>query len=302
MNFLSKIKSALRKTSSKISSSIVGKKIDENFILQIEEALILADVGAETAMKLTEKISARKFSQETLLEDVRQLLIEEITGMLAPCESSFLAEKIEPCNSPYVILVIGVNGNGKTTSVAKIANIFKNLGHRPLLVAADTFRAAAVEQLTCWANEIQVDIFSGKERSDPAGLAYNSIDKARQNNNDVVLIDTAGRMQNRHDLLAELEKIKRAVKKNDAAAPHKIILILDGLTGQSVHHQVDIFLEKVGVDGVVVTKLDGTAKGGALIALAQKYKIPVLAVGIGENVDDLKPFNANEYARAILNA
>ncbi|MDR2268352.1 MAG: signal recognition particle-docking protein FtsY [Holosporaceae bacterium] len=298
MNFLSKIKSALQKTSSKISSSIVGKKNDENFVRQIEEALILADVGVETATQLAEKISARRFSSERLAEDVKWLLIEEITTMLAPYESNFLAEKID--SSPYVILVVGVNGNGKTTAVAKIANIFKKLGHKPLLVAADTFRAAAVEQLTYWARKIQVDIFTGKEKADPAGLAYNAIDKARQNNNDLVLIDTAGRMQNRDDLLAELEKIKRAIKKNDANALHKVILILDGLTGQSVHNQVDIFLEKIGIDGIIVTKLDGTAKGGALIALAQRYKIPILAVGIGENVDDLKPFNAREYASAIL--
>ncbi|MDR2067523.1 MAG: signal recognition particle-docking protein FtsY [Holosporaceae bacterium] len=300
MSFLSKIKSALQKTSREISSSIAGKKIDENFVQQMEDALILADVGVETATELTEKISARRFTPETQAEEIKQLLIKEITAMLAPYESNFFAGKID--HNPYVILVIGVNGNGKTTTVAKIANIFKNLGHRPLLVAADTFRAAAVEQLAYWAHKIQADIFTGKEKADPAGLAYNSLDKARQNNNDLVLIDTAGRMQNRDDLLAELEKIKRSVKKNDATAPHSIILILDGLTGQSVHNQVDIFLEKIGVDGIIITKLDGTAKGGALIALTRKYKIPILAVGVGENIDDLKPFNAGEYASAILDA
>jgi fused signal recognition particle receptor len=298
VNFLSKIKLALQKTSEKISSSIGGQRIGEDFAQKIEDALILADVGIATTTKLVKKVSSKKFSPETLTKDVKQFLADEIIAMLAPYESNFLVEKID--FSPYVILVVGVNGNGKTTTIAKIANIFKKLGYSPLLVAADTFREAAVQQLTYWAHKIQADIFTGKEKADPAGLAYNSLDKARQNNNDLVLIDTAGRMQNRDDLLAELEKIRRAIKKNDATAPHKIILILDGLTGQAVHNQVDIFLKKIGVDGIIITKLDGTTKGGALMALTQKHKIPILAVGIGEGVDDLRPFSASEYASAIL--
>ncbi|MDR2681572.1 MAG: signal recognition particle-docking protein FtsY [Holosporaceae bacterium] len=298
MGIFSKIKSALQKTSEKISLSITGKKIDENLAQEIEDALIIADAGVEISLELSAKVSKKKFSQEATDIDVKKFLSVEIFNLVKPYECDFF----ESCSAPvpYVILVIGVNGNGKTTSVAKIAHIFKSSGRRPLVVAADTFRAAAVEQLKFWAKKIGVDICAGKEKADAAGLVFSAIEQAKRNGNDVVLVDTAGRMQNRDDLLAELEKIKRVVRKIDDTAPHKTILLLDGLTGQAAHAQVDVFLHKIGVDGIIITKLDGTAKGGALLSLVKKYKIPIFAVGVGESIDDLKPFNAQDYADAIV--
>ncbi|MDR0968757.1 MAG: signal recognition particle-docking protein FtsY [Holosporaceae bacterium] len=296
MGFLDKIKTAFQKTSEKLTVSITGKKIDENFARELEDALIMADIGVETATELAKKVADRKFSKETTDLEVKQFLADEIYAALRPYESDFFNRDFS--HRPEIILVIGVNGNGKTTTVAKLANIFKTAGHRPLLVAADTFRAAAVEQLKYWAEKIQVDIRAGKEKADAAGLVYDAISSAADN--DVILIDTAGRMQNRSDLLDELAKIKRVIKKLDESAPHKTILVLDGLTGQAAHNQVDVFLNKIGIDGIIVTKLDGTAKGGAIMPLTRKYKVPIMAIGLGEGLDDLKPFNARAYSQAIF--
>ncbi|MDR2646214.1 MAG: signal recognition particle-docking protein FtsY [Holosporaceae bacterium] len=298
MEFFNKIKDAFKKTSEKISLSIVGKKIDENFAQEIEDALIMADVGVKTVSALAKKLTNRKFSKETTDQEVKQFLADEICELLKPYESNFFRDNLS--HNPEIILIIGVNGGGKTTTIAKIASFFKTSGHSPLLVAADTFRAAAVEQLKYWAEKISVNILEGKEKVDAASLAYDSVKLASVLNCDVVLIDTAGRMQNRSDLLDELEKMKRVVKKLDESAPHKIILVLDGLIGQASHNQVDVFLNKIGIDGIIVTKLDGTAKGGAIISLTEKYRIPIFAIGIGESLDDLKPFSASEYARALL--
>jgi fused signal recognition particle receptor len=298
VEFFNKIKDAFKKTSEKISLSIVGKKIDENFAQEIEDALIMADVGVKTVSALAKKLTNRKFSKETTDQEVKQFLADEICELLKPYESNFFRDNLS--HNPEIILIIGVNGGGKTTTIAKIASFFKTSGHSPLLVAADTFRAAAVEQLKYWAEKISVNILEGKEKVDAASLAYDSVKLASVLNCDVVLIDTAGRMQNRSDLLDELEKMKRVVKKLDESAPHKIILVLDGLIGQASHNQVDVFLNKIGIDGIIVTKLDGTAKGGAIISLTEKYRIPIFAIGIGESLDDLKPFSASEYARALL--
>ena len=298
MAFFPKIKSALQKTSEKLSVAITGKRIDERFFEEIEEALILADVGIETASELSQKIAKKKFPKETTGIEIKQYLAQEIQEILEPYESDFFDKKFE--QNPHIILVVGVNGSGKTTTIAKIASLLKNRGYSPLLVAADTFRAAAVEQLTYWAETIGVAICAGKENADAAGLVYKSIEKAKVRGNDVVVIDTAGRMQNRSDLLAELEKMKRVIKKIDAEAPHNTILVLDGLTGQSTYSQVDVFLKTVAVNGIVVTKLDGTAKGGALISLTKKFKLNIMAIGVGESMIDLKIFNAAEYSKAIL--
>lgn len=296
MEFFSKIKSALTKTSEKISTALIGKKVDEEFIQQLENALIMADVGYETANELSKKIVDHKFPRDYSMNDVMKYLSNEIAEILLPYESKFFEKKF--VYNPYIIFIVGVNGNGKTTTTAKIANILKKNGHNPLLVAADTFRAAAVEQLTYWAEKIGVDICKGKP--DPSALVYESIQQAKANGNDVVLVDTAGRMQNRDDLLDELEKIKRVMKKLDSDAPHLTILVIDGLTGQAAYNQVDVFHKKIGVDGIIITKLDGTAKGGALIALTKKYGIKIIAISIGEKINDLKIFNAKEYANAIL--
>ncbi|MDR2268245.1 MAG: signal recognition particle-docking protein FtsY [Holosporaceae bacterium] len=298
MGLFSKIKSSLKKTSETISRSLIGRKIDGNLAKEIEDALIMADVGVETSAELSSKIANRKFPKEAIDLDVRQFLATEIENLLKPYECNFF----ENCTDSVhrIILVIGVNGNGKTTMSAKIANIFKESGNRPLLVAADTFRAAAVEQLVYWGRKIGVDIYAEKEKVDAAGLVFSAIEQATRNRNDVVIVDTAGRMQNRSDLLAELEKIKRVIQKVTNGALPETALVIDGITGQAAHSQVEVFREKIGVNGIIITKLDSSAKGGALISLVKKYKIPIFAIGIGEKIEDIKPFDAKEYANAIV--
>lgn len=296
MSFFDKIKNALKKTSDKISIAIAGRKADANFIDNIEEALILADVGADTAKQIVTELSKKKFSKDDSDDDIKNFLVHQIETLMKPYE----IHDFTITHNPEVVLVIGVNGNGKTTTIAKLAHLLQSKGHKPLLVAGDTFRAAAVAQLEYWANKISVPILKGAENSDAASLAYKSIEHAHANQNDVIIIDTAGRLQNRSDLMDELKKIKRVITKLDDTAPHRTILVLDGLSGQAVHSQVDIFNSEIGVDNLIVTKLDATAKGGTLIALSQKYKLPILAIGIGEGIDDLRPFNAHEYAKALI--
>jgi fused signal recognition particle receptor len=298
MGFFSKIKSSLKKTSETISRSLTGRKIDEHLAQEIEDALIMADVGVEASAELSSKIASRKFPKEATDLDVRQFLAEEIANLLKPYECNFFENRSDLV--PRIILVIGVNGNGKTTTSAKIANIFRESGHSPLLVAADTFRAAAVEQLVYWGQKISVDVCAEKEKADAAGLVFSAIKQAILNRNDVVIVDTAGRMQNRLDLLAELEKIKRVIQNVTNGSIPETALVIDGVTGQAAHSQVEVFQNKIGVDGVIITKLDGTAKGGALISLVKKYKIPIFAIGIGEKIQDIKPFDAQEYANAIV--
>ena len=297
MGILDKLKETFRKTSESILIAVAGKKIDENFYQEIEDALIRADVGAQTSIMLAQKLADKKFPRDATESEIKKFLVDEITQLLEPYEADLFGSVNK---NPEIILVIGVNGNGKTTSIAKLANVFKKKGHNPLLIAGDTFRAAAVEQLKYWGNQLGVDVFHGKEQADAAGVVYSGIEKAKSENKDVIIIDTAGRMQNRDDLIAELDKIKRVIKKIDETAPHKTVLVLDGLTGQTAHLQVESFLNKVGIDGLIVTKLDSTAKGGVVISLTQKYKAPIFAIGVGEGVDDLQPFSANLYASAIL--
>lgn len=297
MGILDKLKKTFQKTSENILTAIVGKKIDENFYQKMEDTLIRADVGVQTSMMLAKKLADKKFPRDAKESEIKTFLEDEITSLLKPYE----ADIFNPTGkNPEIILVIGVNGNGKTTSIAKLANIFKQKGHDPLLIAGDTFRAAAVEQLKYWGNQLDIEVFYAKDQADAAGIVYSGIEKAKSENKDIVLIDTAGRMQNRDDLIAELDKIKRVIKKIDDTGPHKTVLVLDGLTGQTAHLQVESFLNKVGIDGLIVTKLDSTAKGGVVISLTQKYKSPIFAIGIGEGVDDLQPFSADQYAKAIL--
>lgn len=294
MGFFSKIKAALRNTSDKLTLAISGKKIDQELKQDIEDALIMADVGVEASTVLSEKVISHRFSSDATEDEVRQFLADEIASMLKPYEIDFFESEFS--EAPKVLLIIGVNGNGKTTTASKIANLFRSKS--PLLVAADTFRAAATEQLKFWANRLQIDICSAQSGADAAGLVYSAIEQAKVNNNKVVIVDTAGRMQNRDDLLAELEKIKRVIAKQ--SVQHKTILVLDGVTGQAAHSQVSVFLQRIGVNGVIITKLDGTAKGGAIVSLTQKYKLPVLAIGVGEDVNDLKPFKSKEFSAALL--
>ncbi len=297
MGILDKLKKTLKKTSESILTAIAGKKIDENFYQEIEDTLIRADVGVQTSMMLAKKLADKKFPRDASEAEIKKFLEGEMTSLLKPYEADLFELTGK---NPEIILVIGVNGNGKTTSIAKMANAFKQKGHNPLLIAADTFRAAAVEQLKYWGNQLDIEVFHGKDQADAAGVVYSGIEKAKSENKDIVIVDTAGRMQNRNDLIAELDKIKRVIKKIDETAPHKTVLVLDGLTGQTAHLQVESFLNKVGIDGLIVTKLDSTAKGGVVISLTQKYKSPIFAIGIGEGVDDLQSFSASQYVKAIL--
>lgn len=307
----SKLRRTLQKTSSVFSRVFSNNKSSGNLVQQIEDVLILADVGPELSSKLAAAVAIQNFSENAAVDIViKKSLVAEITKVMLPYESDLFEESLqyEPC----LILVVGVNGNGKTTTVAKIANVFKSLGKRPLLVAADTFRAAASEQLKYLADRMGVDVICGKEKSDPAGLIYDALEQNSKNRvdeqkgrefaeiHDVIIIDTAGRMQNRDDLMGELKKVKRVIKKVDPSAPHSTVLILDGITGQAAHSQVEVFQNEVGIDGVIVTKLDGSAKGGALISLAQKYGTKIFAVGVGEALEDLRPFKAREYAEALV--
>lgn len=294
MGFFSKIKTVLQKTSDKLSLAISGKKIDQELGQDIEDALIMADVGVETAAALSAKVTKRKFSSDATENDVKLFLANEIASILKPYEANFFESDFK--DIPEVLLMVGVNGNGKTTTAAKIANLFKS--KKPLLVAADTFRAAAIEQLEFWAHKLQVNICTTQSGADAAGLVYSAIEQAKANKNGVVIVDTAGRMQNRDDLIAELEKIKRVITK--LSVSHKTILVLDGVTGQAAHSQVSVFQQRIKVDGIIITKLDGTAKGGAIVSLTQKYKLPVLAIGVGEDISDLKPFKSEEFAAAML--
>lgn len=296
MGILNTIKSALSKTANKVSTAISGKKSGIEFTEAIEEALITADVGATTAQQLAESVAKAKFPTSATEHDVRTFLADKIETLLAPYEEDLFAS----LHRPEIILIVGVNGNGKTTTIAKIAKMFKERDLEPLLVAADTFRAAAVAQLSHWANEIGVDIHTGNEGSDAAGLIYDALQKTQRGRYDVVLIDTAGRMQNRIDLMDELKKIRRVIGKIYPEAPHKSILILDAVTGQAVHKQVETFQREIKIDGIILTKLDSTAKGGSVVALTQQYRIPIFAVGVGEAPEDIRAFSAREFARALF--
>ena len=256
-------------------------------------------MGAATAAELTQALAKEKFGKEVSEEEIRATLADEIAAILEPVAQTF---PISATAKPHVVLVAGVNGTGKTTTVGKLASQFRADGLTVMLAAADTFRAAAVEQLKIWGERTGCPVVARDgEGGDPAGLAYDALARARDEGVDVLLIDTAGRLQNKANLMAELQKIDRVVKKLDAEAPHTRLLVLDATTGQNAHSQVEIFREAVDIDSLIVTKLDGTAKGGVLVALARRFGLPVYALGVGEAVEDLRPFNAREFARALMN-
>lgn len=294
-----KIRSVLKRTSDIISAAVHGNStVNQDLYDNIEDSLILADVGVDKANYLVNLLKKQKFFGDDAEIQIKKYLAQQIEKILQPYEGDFFSN----LHTPEIILIVGVNGNGKTTTIAKLAHNFQQNEHKPMVVAADTFRAAAVEQLSYWANKLGIHIHKGKEGTDAAGLVFDAVEQVlnKSLDNDVVIIDTAGRMQNRRDLLDELIKIKRVIKKLDPVAPHRTILVLDGLTGQAVHNQVEVFHNEIGVDGIIITKLDATAKGGAIVALTQKYRIPIFAVGIGESIDDLQTFNAKRFSHALM--
>jgi len=298
--WFSRLKDGLTKTSSRLSEGITSvftkRKLDDDTLEELEDLLIQADLGVETAMRITERLSAENYDKEISPEEVREVLAAEVAKTLEPVA---LPLRIDADNEPHVILVVGVNGTGKTTTIGKFARKFADEGKSVILAAGDTFRAAAVEQLKIWGERVGAPVVTRDIGADAAGLAYDALKQAQDERRDVLMIDTAGRLQNKADLMAELEKIIRVIRKLDPDAPHTVLLTLDATTGQNAMQQVEVFKNTAGVTGLVMTKLDGTARGGILVALAAKHALPVYAVGVGEGVEDLQPFEPDEFARAI---
>lgn len=299
--WLSRLKSGLAKSSAKItdgiSAALTRRRLDQETLDALEETLITADIGVTTAAKLTAALAADKFDKEISEQEVREALAEQITAILA-----LVAQPLtpDPSHKPHVILVAGVNGSGKTTTIGKLARQFREDGHSVMLAAGDTFRAAAIDQLKIWGERTGCPVISGETGADAAGLAFEALETAKRENADILMIDTAGRLQNRDDLMQELQKIIRVVKKQDETAPHSCLLILDATVGQNAHSQVETFKQMTNLTGLVMTKLDGTARGGVIVALAEKFGLPVHAVGVGEGEDDLRPFDARIFARNLM--
>ena len=300
-SWLSRLRGGLSKSTQRVTESITGiftkKKLDQATLGELEDALIQADLGVAVAARLVEKLGKERFGKEVTDEEVRAAFAEDIAAILQPVA---LPLAIDPARKPFVVLVVGVNGSGKTTTIAKLAHLLKGEGRKVMLAAGDTFRAAAVEQLKVWGERAGVPVIARETGADAAGLAFEALQRATAEGCDVLLIDTAGRLHNKTNLMEELAKMVRVIRKLDEAAPHSCLLVLDATTGQNAHAQVETFMALSPVDALVVTKLDGSAKGGVLVALAEKFKLPVVAIGIGEGIDDLRPFEARSFARGLM--
>ena len=270
--------------------------LDDAMLESLEEVLIQADMGVQTAVRVTANIAEGRFGKRISTPELRSALASEIARILGPVARPL---PLYP-QKPQVVLVVGVNGSGKTTTIGKLASQFKAAGKSVVIAAGDTFRAAAVEQLQVWGNRAGVPVLTAPDGSDPASLAFDALTKAQADGADLLMIDTAGRLQNRQDLMEELAKIVRVIRKKDPTAPHNTILVLDATTGQNAINQVEIFRKIADVTGLVMTKLDGTAKGGVLVALADKFGLPIHAIGVGEQIDDLQPFDPDDFARALV--
>jgi fused signal recognition particle receptor len=275
-----------------------GRVLDDEMLESLEELLIASDMGVETALKVAASVAEGRFGRRLTAPEIKALLAEEIAAILEPVARPMpLTAK-----RPQVVLVVGVNGSGKTTTIGKLASQFRAAGKRVVIAAGDTFRAAAVEQLQIWGERAGVPVMTAAQGSDPASLAYDAMVRAEAEGADLLMIDTAGRLQNREDLMAELAKIVRVIRKRDPDAPHNTLLVLDATTGQNALSQVEIFRKIADVTGLVMTKLDGTAKGGVLVALADRFGLPIHAIGVGEAIDDLAPFDPEDFARALTGA
>lgn len=299
--WLARLRAGLSRSSASLKDSIGGiftrRKLDAASLEELEDALIMADLGVATAARLVGTLRKERFGKDVTDEEVREQLAGSVAAILEPWAQPIPhRERFKP----QVVLICGVNGTGKTTTVGKLAKQASDAGLKVVLAACDTFRAAAVAQLEIWGQRNGVPVITGKEGADPAGLAFEALDRARRDGADLLLIDTAGRLHNKAALMDELKKIVRVLKKLDPEAPHDTILVLDATTGQNAHRQVETFKEMVSVSGLIVTKLDGTAKGGVVVALADSYKLPVHALGVGEGIDDLRPFEARPFGRALL--
>ncbi len=301
LGFFSRLKEGLSRSTQKLGGNISAvftrRRLDENALGELEEVLIGADLGPAVAGRVIDEFRRTRFGNEVTDEEIRDALSAEVARVLAPVAIPFVPD---PSLKPHVVLVVGVNGTGKTTTIGKMALQYRREGLRPVLVAGDTFRAAAVEQLQIWGERVGAPVIFGPPNSDAAGLAYEAFARAREQAADLLLIDTAGRLHNKSVLMEELAKIIRVLRKFDEAAPHSVLLVLDATTGQNAIEQVRVFKEMVNVTGLIVTKLDGSARGGIVVALAEAFGLPVHAVGVGEKAEDLRPFLAADYARGLV--
>jgi fused signal recognition particle receptor len=301
--WFTQLKAGLSRTSNSLtenlSSVVTKRKLDDETLDELEEVLIKADLGVAMADRIREALSRGRYDKGLTDNDVHAVLADEVTRVLEPVAEPL---KLDETAKPHVILVVGVNGTGKTTTIGKLAHLFAREGKRVMLAAADTFRAAAIDQLKIWGERVGAEVVAQDVGSDPAGVGYEALELAKTEGADVLLIDTAGRLQNKGDLMAELAKIVRVLKKLDENAPHTVMLVLDATTGQNAISQVQTFQEIAGVTNLVVTKLDGSARGGILVAIAERFGLPINAIGVGEGIEDFEPFDAHDFARAIAGA
>ena len=299
--FFARLKAGLARSTNRVvdgvSAALGRKRIDATTLAELEDALIAADLGPAVAARLVEGLRRRKLEGEVDEATVRAALAEDVAAILAPCAKPFAPDAAK---RPYVVLVVGVNGSGKTTTIGKLAARFTAAGRTVVLAAGDTFRAAAVSQLRLWGERARARVVTAPDGGDPAALAFRALEESQDAGADLLLIDTAGRLHNKADLMAELGKVVRAIAKRDPSSPHATLLVLDATIGQNALAQVETFRDLVKVDGLVVTKLDGSAKGGVLVAIAERFALPVVAIGVGEAIDDLQDFEPRGFARALL--
>lgn len=299
--WLSRLRNGLSRSSSKISEGLTSlftkRKLDDSLLDELEELLIAADLGPATASRLVGEFGKNRFGKDVTDDEVRLALAEQVSVILEPCAVPL---SVDTSKKPFVILMVGVNGAGKTTTIGKLAKQYSDAGLKVMMAAGDTFRAAAISQLQIWGDRTGSPVIAGEQGSDAAALAYRALECAKAQGTDVLLIDTAGRLQNKTDLMQELAKISRVIKKLEPEAPHATLLVLDATTGQNAHSQVEVFRDLTTITGLILTKLDGSAKGGVVVALADKFKLPIHAIGVGESADDLHDFKAQDFARSLM--
>jgi fused signal recognition particle receptor len=299
-SWFARLRAGLSRSSEKLGDNLSAvftkSRLDDAMLEEIEEALIAADLGPAMAARVSAKLAAEKYDKAVTEAEVRRVVADEIEKVLAPVAKPL---EVVAFPRPQTVLVVGVNGSGKTTTIAKLAHLFQEQDYRVMLAAGDTFRAAAIEQLQVWGGRIDAPVVAGKVGADAAGLSYEALEKARAGGYDALIIDTAGRLQNKQGLMDELAKVKRVLSKLMLSAPHDVVLVLDATTGQNALSQIEVFKEVAGVTGLVMTKLDGTARGGVLVAAAERFKLPIHAVGVGETIDDLRPFDPKAFAEAL---
>jgi fused signal recognition particle receptor len=295
-----RLSSGLKRTSSSLGTAVADlvtkRRLDRAMLEDIEDVLLRADLGTEVAGRIAAAVGVGRYDKSISADDVKSVVATEVEKVLSPVAKPLVVDETK---KPFVILVVGVNGSGKTTTIGKLAAKFSAEGRTVMLAAGDTFRAAAIEQLKVWGERTKSPVIAGAQGSDSASLAFNALSAAREGKLDVLLVDTAGRLQNKAELMNELEKVVRVIRKFDASAPHAVLLVLDATVGQNALSQVEAFHRTADVTGLVMTKLDGTARGGILVALAEKHKLPVHFIGVGEGIDDLAPFTARDFAQAI---